>query len=277
MNALERLASRHPASFGLLISLMVLAAYFVTAIPAEMVAADRAGYEWTEAAGRAAASLFFVYILWRCGWLAPSGVTRRGTLFAWILTLVLLAYDLVTTSYALFGSVIMMLAPSDPALSAAVGTNALMTGLIEEIPFRGIVLLAVLRAWGSSRWGVTKAVLYSSLLFGGIHVIHILLGRPIPQAILVAVSASLSGILYGALVLYGNSIWTVVVLHGVSNTIVAMRVLETPSFAETVPGLGLMILLQLPLLFLAAYLIYTIPAQPVLHEAKHAEAVTSST
>jgi hypothetical protein len=266
IKALERLATQHPVSFGLLISLMVLASYIATGILAEVVANDRAGYELTEAMGRVAASMFFLSILYRFGWLESSGVTRWGALYAWGITLIVLAYDLSTTTYALFGSVTMS-GISDPTVSVAVATNALATGLIEEIPFRGIILYAFVRLWGDSRRGVVKGVLYSSLLFGGIHIIHILLGRPVPQAILVAISTCLSGITYAAFVLRWKTIWTVVVLHGVVNAVVAMMVLETPGFTETVPALGLAILLQLPVVVYGAYLVYRVPSQPVIPDA----------
>jgi hypothetical protein len=211
--------------------------------------------------GRATASLFFLYILWRLGWLERSGVTRWGALYTWVITLIVLAYDLVTTIYALFGSVDVS-GISDSVLSASVAANALTTGLIEEIPFRGIILYAFLRLWGDSRRGVIKGVLYSSLLFGGIHIIHILLGRPVPQAILVVISAFLSGILYAAFLLRWKTIWPVVVLHGVGNAVVALRVIETPGFTETVSAFGMTILLQLPLVAYGAYLIYGVPLQP---------------
>jgi membrane protease YdiL (CAAX protease family) len=266
MIALKRLATHHPVPFGLLISLVVLVSYIATGIVAAVVANERAGYELAEAVGRVAASLFFVYILWKFGWLESSGVTKRGALWGWVITLIVLAYDLVTTTYALFGSVVTF-GISDPMLSASVATNALVTGLIEEIPFRGIILYAFVRLWGDSRRGVIKGVFYSSLLFGGLHVIHILLGRPVPQAILVAMGTFLSGILYAAFVLRWKTIWTVVVLHGVVNAVVAMRVLETPGFTETVPALGLTIVLQLPLVVYGAYLIYRVPSQPVIPDA----------
>jgi membrane protease YdiL (CAAX protease family) len=255
MNALLRLATRRPVLFGLLISLLILVFYTVTAILASVVASGRAGYEQMEAIGRLAASLFFLYLLWKFGWLESAGVTKRGSLLAWGIALIVLAYDLITTSYALFGSVALP-GFSDPIGSASVAVNALLTGPLEEIPFRGIVLYAFLRLWGDSRRGVIGAVLYSSLLFGAIHIIHMLLGRPAPQAILVVLGAFLSGITYAALVLRWKTLWTVVVLHGVTNAVVAMRALETPGFTETVPGLALMIVLQLPLVVYGVYLIY---------------------
>lgn len=266
MAALKRLATQHPVWFGVLITLLVLLFYVAAAILGELAGDDRAGYELAEAIGRAAASLFFMYMLWSFGWLGPSGIAKWGTPSAWVIMLIVLAYDLITTSYALFGS-LGMAGISDLTLSVSVAINALTTGLIEEIPFRGIILLAFTRLWGDSRRGVIKGVLYSSLLFGGSHLIHILLGRPVPQAILVAVSTCLSGILYAALVLRWKTIWTVVMLHGISNAAVAIQVLETPGFSETVPALGLVIALQLPLVIYGVYLISRAPMQPLVPEA----------
>lgn len=264
MNALKRLADQHPIWFGTLITLMVLLWYIAAAIVGELVADDRASYELMEAAGRLAGSLFFLCMLWRFGWLETSGVTQKGALQAWVIAAVVLIYDLVTTGYALFGSVGLAVS-SDPTLTSAVAANALTTGLIEEIPFRGIILYALVRLWGDSRRGMRNAALVSSLLFGASHLIHILLGRPVPEAILVVVGTFLCGILYAGFVLRWRAIWTVVTLHGVANAVVAMKVLEIPGFTETARALGLMIVLQLPLTVLGAVLIYHAgPQAPVL-------------
>jgi len=266
MKSLKHLATRRPVVFGLLVSLVILVVYTATAILATLVTASRSGYEGVEAAGRLVASLFFLYVLWWFGWLETSGVGKWGTLVAWAVALAVLAYDLLTTCYVLFGSVALP-GFSDPVGSASVAVNALLTGPLEEIPLRGIVLCAFLELWGNSRRGVLKAILLSSLLFGGLHLIHILLGRPVPQALLVVVSTFLSGIVYAAFVLRWKTLWTVMVLHGVTNAVVAMRAIETPGFAETVPGLALMIALQLPLVAYGVYLIYRVPPLPATPDA----------
>jgi len=268
MDALKRLAARRPVLFGLAVSLVVLVLYTLTSILASVVAESRSGYEQVEAAGRLVASLFFLYVLRRFGWLKDAGVSKWETLGAWAVALIVLVYDLVTTCFTLFGSATLfgsVALPSfaDPVGSASVAVNALLTGPLEEIPFRGLVLYACLQRWGESKRGVLKAVLLSSLLFGGMHIIHVLLGRPVPQAILVVVSAFLSGIVYAAFVLRWKTLWTAVVLHGVTNAVVAMQVLETPGFAETVSGLSLMIALQLPLVAYGVYLIHRVLSQVV--------------
>lgn len=80
MKALKRLATRHPVPFGLLISPLVLVSYVTAGLLAAVVTNERAGYELAEAVGRVTASLFFLYMLWRFGWLDSSGVTNRGAL-----------------------------------------------------------------------------------------------------------------------------------------------------------------------------------------------------
>jgi len=217
------------------------------------------------AIGRLAASLFFLYVLWRFGWLESSGVTRLGTLSAWLITLGIFAYEIFTHLYLLFGEIAFEV--SDPNVSVSVTLNNISTGFIEEIPFRGIVLYAFIRLWGDSRRGIIKSVLYSSVIFGGAHLIHIALGRPLSQAILVVISTFIAGIYYAAIVLRWKTIWTVVLLHGLLNALVELRVLETQGFTLTISSLSLIILFQLPVAVYGIYLIFWIPLRPIIPHA----------
>lgn len=263
MKTFKKLATNRPGVFSLLITLIVLIFYITAGVLAEIVAQDDVSYQLTEAIARIALSTFFLYILWRFSWLKPAGVTEIGSFRAWAVMLIILAYETVFAVYFLFGDFAFNI--SDPQLSAVVGLNSMSTGLIEELPFRGIILYTFVRLWGDSRAGLFKAVLYSSLLFGGSHLFHILLGRPLPQAALVAVSTFLSGIYLAALVLRWRSIWTVVLFHGLSNAIIAIKVIETPGFTETVPALSLFILVQLPVVVYGLFLIFRQQPQPVVH------------
>jgi membrane protease YdiL (CAAX protease family) len=263
MKTLKQLATHHPVVFSLLITLIVLIFYIAAAVLAEIVAQDDASYFLMEALGRIGASTFFLYILWRFGWLKAAGVAHLGTFRAWTVMLIILAYETVFTVYFFFGDFALNI--SDPKLSVSVGLNSMSTGLIEELPFRGIILYTFVRLWGDSRSGLFKGVLYSSLLFGGSHLIHILFGRPLPQATLVAISTFLSGIYLAALVLHWKSIWTAVLFHGLSNTIIAIKVIETPGFTETIPALSLFTVIQLPVVVYGLFLIFRQQLQPAVH------------
>lgn len=167
--------------------------------------------------------------------------------------------------YLLFGEIAFEV--SDPIVSVSVTLNNISTGFIEEIPFRGIVLYAFIRLWGDSKRGIIKSVLYSSVIFGGAHLIHIALGRPLPQAILVVISTFLAGIYYAAIVLRWKTIWTVVLFRGLLNTFIELRVLETQGFTLTISSLSLIILLQLPVVVYGIYLIFRIPPRPIVPNA----------
>ena len=261
MLGLKRFATNNPVWFSLFIALLIWIFYIAAGVLAEIIAQDRAVHELISALGRLVASLFFLFVLWRFGWLESSGVTRLGTLSAWLIALVIFAYETVTHLYLFFGKIAFEV--SDPIVSTSVTLNTISTGLIEEIPFRGIVLYAFIRLWGDSRRGIIKSVLYSSVIFGGTHLIHIALGRPLPQAILVVISTFLAGIYYAAIVLRWKTIWTVVLLHGLLNALIELRILETQGFTLTILSLSLIILLHLPVVAYGIYLIFQVPLRPV--------------
>lgn len=265
MIGLKRFATNNPVQFSLFIALLIWIFYIAAGVLAEIIAQNRAGHELMAAIGRLAASLFFLYVLWGFGWLDSSGITRLGTLSAQLITLGIFAYEIFTHLYLLFGEIAFEV--SDPIVSVSVTLNNISTGFIEEIPFRGIVLYAFIRLWGDSKRGIIKSVLYSSVIFGGAHLIHIALGRPLPQAILVVISTFLAGIYYAAIVLRWKTIWTVVLFRGLLNTFIELRVLETQGFTLTISSLSLIILLQLPVVVYGIYLIFRIPPRPIVPNA----------
>jgi membrane protease YdiL (CAAX protease family) len=167
------------------------------------------------------------------------------------------AYKCIAWQFPFFGNVSLEI--TNPALSASVGVNALATGPIEELPFRGIVLYAFLRLWGDARPGIIRSVVYSAALFSLMHLIHLALGAEPTAVALKLVMTFLSGIYYAALVLRWKTIWTVVVFHGLLNAVMTVRAVEIPGFTETAAALGPIILLQIPLVILGAYWIWKIP------------------
>ena len=265
MREFKRLATNSPVLFGVLITLLVWLFYIAAGIFAEILAQDRAGHDFAEAIGRLSASFLFLYLLWRFGWLDASGVTRPGTLGAWLVTLLLIAYETIVYQFPLFGDLAFKI--SDPSVSISVGLNALVTGLIEELPFRGIILYSFLRLWGDTRKGIIRSVLISAVLFSGSHLIHIALGSPFGPVAMKMIMTFLSSIYFAALVLRWRTIWTVVLFHGVLNASMSIRAVEVPGFTETATALGMIILLQVPLVVFGAYLISKVPLRQVVPNA----------
>lgn len=88
---------------------------------------------------------------------------------------------------------------------------------MENIVFRGLILQALVRAWGNNRVGVIMSVVVSALFFGSIHLLDLLGGRPFFAVLLQSLEAIFLGIMLGALVLSARSIYPAVVLHGFLN------------------------------------------------------------
>ena len=266
MTGLKRLAETHPVLFGVFITLSVLVLYVIAGVFAAAVTRDEVSRILVEAVGRLGASGLFVYLLWGFGWLDGSGVSSRGTAAAWLVVLLFIAYETIVFQLAFFGDLSTQV--SNPGMSAAVGLNALATGPIEEIPFRGIILYTFLRLWGDTRKGMVRCVLYSAALFSLSHLIHLALGRPLDMVAMKLVMTFLSGIYFAALVLRWRSIWTVVLFHGVLNAVLSIRAIEVGGFTETATMLGTVIPFQLPLVALGIYWIAKAPLQQAFPVAR---------
>jgi hypothetical protein len=220
-----------------------------------------------EAFGRLVGSLFFVLIVWRFAWQDATGLTRLGPFSVWLLTAAILVYEIATHILPLSGGFHYW--TINPVETISVSLNALTTGPLEEIPFRGIILYAFIRLWTNAEEGIVKSVLLSAILFGGSHLIHILFGRPIVQASLIALNASLAGIYYAAIVLRWQTIWPAIALHSLLNTVAAIVAYNTPGFDESEPALIAAILFQVPIVVLGMYLIMRVrPQKIVLYAAK---------
>ena len=102
---------------------------------------------------------------------------------------------------------LLLLLPAGPEVYGrglwAIVTVVVMAPIFEEVLFRGI-LLESLRA----RYGVVAALMLSSLLFAVIH-FHLT----------VAVNAFFMGLILGYIYLETNSLWSVIFLHALNNTI----------------------------------------------------------
>jgi membrane protease YdiL (CAAX protease family) len=265
MSKFKQLATNHPVLFGVIITISVWVFYVAAGILAQILEQEKVGHDLVEMTGRLLASFLFLCLLWRFNWFDASGVTRSGSLGAWLVTLLLIAYEIIAYQFPFFGDLEFQI--SNPGVSISVGLNALVTGLIEELPFRGIILYSFLRLWGDTRKGLVRSVLIAALFFSGSHLVHVAFGSPFGMVAMKMVVTFLSSIYFSALVLHWRSIWTVVLFHGVLNAFMSIRAIEVPGFAETAPALGTISLLQVPLVVFGAYLISKVPLRPVVPDA----------
>jgi hypothetical protein len=244
----KQFCSEHPLSFALIITFLLLLFYILAAAAGQIFGSSIVSRNLIEAFGRLVGSLLFVALILRFGWQEQTGMTRLGGPTVWLLTAVVLIYEVVTYVYPYLDGVDWV--NVNMADTTAVALNALMTGPLEEFPFRGLILYAFIRFWGDSKAGIWKAVLLSAVFFGASHLVHILFGRPVPRATLIAVIAGLGGIYYAAILLRWRTIWPAVALHSGLNTTATIVAFNTPDYTESVENLMLAIAFQIPLVIL---------------------------
>lgn len=150
-----------------------------------------------------AASLFLLVLVLAFRWWGEVGLAQgpqRGTLkviWPWLLFLALFAVSALGAGMPPATVTLFILA------------NTLMVGWSEEVMFRGIMLRGLFRSGG-----IWVAILGSSALFGGIHVLNVFLTGDLRGAMIQAGAAFLSGIFLTAVRLRTGSLWTGIVLHG---------------------------------------------------------------
>ena len=90
-------------------------------------------------------------------------------------------------------------------------------GLFEETCFRGVILLGFLKKRRNSVGGRLLAILFSSVVFGVVHLINVFLGAS-PDAVLMQIGySSLIGAMCSVVLMKTANIWLCVMLHAVFN------------------------------------------------------------
>ncbi len=199
-----------------------------------------------EALSRCLATIPVIVLLWHLRWLRTTGLALLGGWRMWTAVLLPLVYMAFVGVYVYTSD--LRTGVPDHRLAGAVTLNMLAVGLLEETLFRGLVLQVLLSGWGDSRWGIAGSLALSSLLFGLTHMLNLLAGKDVREALGQGLSAFVSGLCYGALVLWGGSIWPAVALHSAVNAVVNVRVASIASYREPAGANVRMALFTLPVL-----------------------------
>ena len=256
MHRLKTYALKRPFLFGFL---MIFIYAMITAIsyPVHyLFPENEVGILYGDAVSKAIAFILFVFVLWGLGWLRPSGLRKINLGWSWAMILIVLIYKVLTTIHAFTGSVILVI-PNTPA-SVAESVYSFPTALVEEAMYRGVVLLAMIAAWGDTKKGIVKAILLSSILFGMLHLLNAI-ANPFGMVLFQAVIVSLPGILYAALFLRTGSLWPAIIIHWLTNASLNAKIATMESFSET-PQMWIQWgVYLLPLVVFSFYLIWKLP------------------
>lgn len=256
--AIKRFAGRRPVWFGIVITLLLVVVQVVAGVVA-YGAKDPVTRSLLVTAVRGLGAVLWLVLLYRLGWLRASGVSRLGDWLLWVLVLVLVVYDVGAHMWAFFGN--FRLPIEDPAFALATALDHIIDGgLTQELVFRGLVLCALVQVWGRSRRGLAKSTLVSSVIFGLVHSVNLIMvlatgDKAAAMVGMQVVSTLLAGIYYAALVLYGGSFWPVAVIHAALNATINVRAIATPGFEETMSAWVTIVLSQIPMVILGVYLL----------------------
>jgi membrane protease YdiL (CAAX protease family) len=269
MNKLMNFATRHPIIFGFIV--IVLLALLSTLVwPITQIYPYPEGHEIGTALSKLVVTACFLFLLWRFGWIKTAGFASLGRKQVWLLAIVMMIYNAIFAVFAFTGSFKLGLPAID--LTLAVIFFTFTTSLLEETMYRGLVLTALVKAWGGTRKGLFAAAIISGLFWASTHLFNLLV-RPFPVVALQVLGIAVPGFVYAAIVLSGRSIWPVVVFHWVVNLTVNLQAVQNPNFEETLPAWLIFNLIVLPMIGVSVYLLRNVSLMqtPETKEKMHEE------
>ena len=97
------------------------------------------------------------------------------------------------------------------------GIQCLLVGLFEETAFRGCVFVLLLEKRHKTRKDIFFSIVLSSLIFGGIHIVNLLVGAGIVPVALQLGYSFLIGAMCAVVLLVTKKIWLPILIHAVFN------------------------------------------------------------
>jgi uncharacterized protein len=158
-------------------------------------------------------SLLMIWLLKWLGLLKQAGFTKPKEWKQLWVNWLLLVYCLLNIDFSVFDGT-NPIRWNEPGLLVLFVLLFMAVGFVEEILFRGVMLPLMLRKWGNSRKGIYWTVIFSSAVFGLVHIFNLMMGRrtlmgTIPQI----VYAIFFGVYFAACFLRNRSIWPVIFTH----------------------------------------------------------------
>lgn len=224
MNRIKQFATKSPSAFGLVTTFVFIVIVFISAVVANRWPAESSGWYFTATLARVVATTPLLALLSRLGWLRTAGFTQPGGWTTWFITLLLLAYSITASAYAMTGNFDFHY--SGPAQLSLVALFFIIHAFLEEVVFRGLILHAFVRSSDNS---LTRTIVLSSLFFMGMHIVNFLGGNPLPVVLLQMAGAFFLGIFLSALVLNGRSIYPAAFYHGLANLAAFLNLMANSS------------------------------------------------
>jgi membrane protease YdiL (CAAX protease family) len=241
----QHFATQHPLAFGLvLFFLFTLLSTLTWPISQQFPFPE--GSELGKALAKIVMTACFVGVLWRFGWLESAGYCHLGSRRLWLVVIPLVLYKAFLGVYVFSGAIVFPFPPLPVTLGIVV--FSLTTALLEESMYRGLLLTAMLKAWGHTRRGVLLSALVSGLFWAFLHLFNLII-RPWPVVFSQVLSITLVGFYYGVIAIASRSIWPAVLFHWVTNSVITLALRPIPDFEEAIPHwVGYTLISLLPVL-----------------------------
>ncbi len=225
----KQFAVRHPIAFGFVILVLFLILSILT-WPISQIYPYPEGSGLGETLAKLVMTACFVGLLWRFGWLDFAGYRHPGIKRIWYVLIPLIIYKVFLGVFAFSGKFTIQF----PSFADALGIIffALATSLLEESMYRGLLLSAMRKSWGSTRRGILLSAVASGLFFASNHLVNLLI-RPYPVVIFQVISMTLVGFYYAIFAVSSRSIWPAVLFHWATNATITLAVNQIPNFEET--------------------------------------------
>jgi membrane protease YdiL (CAAX protease family) len=257
---MKRLATEHPLLFVIAVLLGWLASSLLASLAAAALLDTELASGVAQSLGTLTATALILLLAWRLAWLGLAGITRPGGWRIWLVALVIALYFYAAYRYAFFGTLASDLGHLFRLPEAwGVVLRQLVVGTVEETVFRGVLLYALVRTWGTTRRGLFVAIITPALLFGSLHILQLATGNSPSGTLVTIVLGLFSGIWMGAMVLRWGSIWPGVVIHALSNAVVNVGALAVPDFAPPTSAFLLAALFEIPLVLLGIWWLLRLP------------------
>jgi membrane protease YdiL (CAAX protease family) len=232
---------RKPALFALLVSVLVLVLTGIGVALAKAVTGKTEGPKaifLIELPG----VLLFVWLVSRTAGNLGLYTPRRWA-SPWLL--------LIPFSLVVLNGIDIFSNPDFHDLGWKVSSN-LMIGVLEEASLRGLVLVALVRAWGTTPKGLIRAVVASSSVFGMLHLVN-LFNRPVIPTLLQVVFATFIGMGFAGVFLRTRALLALMIIHGMIDLAEVLKV--SSNKPETVTSALVACAVTLPYALLGVWLL----------------------
>jgi membrane protease YdiL (CAAX protease family) len=273
MQSNRRFATAHPLPFVILATVAWMVVAGVAAFAAARILRTPFVGKMAQSVGMLAATGCLLWVMGRWGWLRAAGITVPGGRRLWLVTAGLAAYVVIAYQFGFFhGIALDTTLVWDSGEAQAILARQAVVGIAEEFLFRGLLVCALVRAWGDTRRGLLAAVTVPALVFGLLHILQASTGNPLDDTLMTMVNAFVGGVWCGALVLLGGSIWPAVLIHAMTNATAQIGGASLTGFDPAVMDYAWATAAEVPLVIASLWLLLRRAPGPVSGERKEGHA-----